>query len=359
MSDRVLAAVSGGVDSAVAACLLKQSGFEVIAVTMQLMRCSEDDEVRRGSCCSLRGIESARHICDCLDMQHSVTDMTAVFEQEITRYFLREYSRGRTPNPCIECNRLIKFAHLSLHAADLGCAGIATGHYARTEDDGAGRWLLRKGIDKNKDQSYFLWALTQDQLRLARFPVGGKTKQEVRRIADETGISGLVTAESQDICFLKDRESCQSFVRERLAGRLQPGPICDTAGNVLGRHEGIALYTIGQRRGLGIAGGRPLYVIDIIPTENLVMLGPREEAMTRCFRASGANWIAFADPPAQFEAAVKIRYAHPGAKAKVTTGQGVVEVELEEPQFAVAPGQSAVFYDGDLLLGGAVIDKRL
>lgn len=358
MPESVLAAVSGGVDSAVAVHLLTKSGLEVIAATMQLMPCTQDDEARRNSCCSLRGIESARRICDHLSIRHCVVDMTALFEKEVVGYFLSEYSRGRTPNPCVECNRLIKFAALRDHAASLGCARIATGHYARVEKNGPGRYLLKRGVDGAKDQSYFLWALTQEQLRVAHFPLGEKTKDEVRAIAQEIGISDFVTPESQEICFVREN-SYHPFIKARLGGELEPGPIRDTAGKELGTHEGIALYTIGQRRGLGVAGGKPLYVIDIIPAENVVILGERKEAMTKRFSAANPNWIAYETPPREFRATVKIRHAHPGAEARIKTGQGGVDVEFEEPQFAVTPGQSAVFYDADSVLGGAIIDKKL
>lgn len=358
MPDRVLTAVSGGVDSAVAACLLKQAGSEVIAATMMLMPCIRNHETRRNSCCSARGIESARRICDRLGIRHAVVDMSAMFEQSVVAYFLEEYSRGRTPNPCVQCNRIIKFAALCVQAAAFGCARIATGHYARIERDSSGRFLLRRGVDGSKDQSYFLWALSQEQLRIADFPVGEKTKSEVRDMAEEMGISDLTTPESQEICFVSDN-SYHGFLKERIGRELAPGPIRDTSGAMLGTHEGIELYTIGQRRGLGVAGGRPLYVVDIVSSENLVVLGDREDAMTKRFTATGVNWISASSPPEQFEATVKIRYLHPGSSARVRFEQGRLEVEFEEPQFAVTPGQSAVFYDGDLVLGGATIDARI
>jgi tRNA-specific 2-thiouridylase len=226
MPGRVLAALSGGVDSAVAAYLLKAAGYEVIAATMQLA--------------STAHTQSACRICDHLGIRHTIVDMSAVFERDVVKYFLDEYSRGRTPNPCVQCNRVIKFAHLCSHAAGLGCEKIATGHYTRVEKDISGRCLLKRGVDSAKDQSYFLWALSQDQLGIAQFPVGEKTKEEVRRIAGDAKIAGLVTQESQDICFMKREESYQSFIKDRLGGELSPGPIRDTAGKVLGTHEGTA-----------------------------------------------------------------------------------------------------------------------
>jgi len=357
MTDRVLAAVSGGVDSAVTAHLLKQSGFEVVACTMQLMPCTETDETRRNSCCAATGIESARKICDSLGIPHSVVDMTSLFEQNVVKYFLDEYAKGRTPNPCVQCNRIIKFAHLCAHAAGLGCNRIATGHYARIGRAPEGRYLLKKGVDTIKDQSYFLAALNQDQLRIAKFPLGEKTKDEVRHVADEIGILEFVTPESQEICFVQEN-SYHPFLKSRLGENLHPGEIRDTSGKKLGEHEGIELYTIGQRRGLGIAGGKPLYVVDIVSRGNTVILGEREDAMTKSFAAMNPNWIYFDTPPESFEADVKIRYLHPGTKAEIETERGVLQVELEEPQFAVTPGQLAVFYDGDTVLGSATILQR-
>jgi tRNA-specific 2-thiouridylase len=357
MPERVLAAVSGGVDSAVAAYLLKQSGFEVIGATMQLMPREACEQTAHSSCCLPQGIESARRICDRLGITHSVVDMTGAFEHSVVRYFLDEYSRGRTPNPCVLCNRIIKFASLCFHAAGLGCARIATGHYARVETNAAGRRLLKRGADPQKDQSYFLWALVQEQLGIAAFPVGAKTKDEVRAMAAEIGILDLVTPESQEICFTSGN-SYHPFLRKRKGGQLVAGPIRDSAGSRLGEHEGIELYTIGQRRGLGVAGGRPLYVVDIVPSENAVVLGAREEAMSGRFTVLNPNWIAWGELPSEFDALVKIRYLHPGARAHIAVKDDWAKVELEEPQFAVAPGQSAVFYDGDTVLGGAVIESR-
>lgn len=358
MPERVLVAVSGGVDSAVSAHLLQSAGHEIIAVTMQLMPCAQEDDSRNNSCCSLKGIESARRICDHLGIQHTVVDLTEYFEKAVVSYFLDEYSHGRTPNPCVECNRLVKFARLRSHAAELGCTRISTGHYALVKKTDSGRNILKSGVDRAKDQSYFLWRLTQEQLGFTDFPVGDKTKEEVRRIAEDAGILEWVTPESQEICFV-NQNTYHPFIKSHIGRDLIPGPIRDTSGAILGEHDGIELYTIGQRRGLGIAGGKPLYIVDIVPSENAVILGTRQEAMSTGLKACDTNWIAWNTPPDKFDALVKIRYLHSGIAANVTVHDNTVKVIFEQPQFAVAPGQSAVFYDGDTVLGGAVIDKRL
>ncbi len=346
MSGSVLVALSGGVDSAVAAYLLKSTGFEVLAATIRLVPGMEE------------ALEPPRRIAKHLAIEHHVVDLTEVFEREIVSYFLDEYSRGRTPNPCIRCNPSIKFSHLYKFAVDIGCTQVATGHYARVERNDSGHYLLKRGLDPAKDQSYFLSGLNQEQLSRALFPVGEKAKEKVRRIAGEIGVSEFVTPESQDICFLKHDTSCQAFIKERLSGKLTPGPVLDTAGNKLGTHDGIQLYTTGQRRGLGIAGGKPLYVVRVIPQENAVILGERSEAMCKRFTAVNPNWVSWRQPPAEFNATVKIRYLHPGAEAHVTVKQNVLDVEFEEPQFAVTPGQSAVLYQGDLVIANAIINTR-
>ena len=354
MSDCVLVALSGGVDSAVAAYLLKNSGYSIIGATMQLMPCRESDGIRRDSCCSFRGIESARRICNHIGIQHTVVDLTEEFERNVISYFVEEYSLGRTPNPCIRCNRLVKFASLHKRALKMGCTRIASGHYARVSCSESGRYVLRRGVDLAKDQSYFLSSLNQEQLTRILFPVGELTKTEVRKKAAEAGILKFTTPESQEICFVNG--TYQPFVRRRAGGSLGNGLIRDTAGNILGTHEGIELYTIGQRRGLRVAGGKPLYVVGIIPSENTIVLGEREDAMSSRLTASEPNWVAWSVPPAGFNATVRIRYNHPGAKARVKVVDGKVEVEFEEPQFAVTPGQYAVFYEDDTVLGAAVID---
>ncbi|MFH1647029.1 MAG: tRNA 2-thiouridine(34) synthase MnmA [Chloroflexota bacterium] len=354
---RVVVAMSGGVDSSVAAALLKEEGHEVIGVTMQLW--PRDTENGRGSkgCCGLEAIDDARRVAYKLGIPHYVMDFREVFARRVIDEFGREYRTGRTPNPCVLCNRRIKFDVLRERARELGADFIATGHHARVESDG-GTCLLKKGADARKDQSYFLGQLSREQLRHAMFPVGRLTKARVREIAAGLGLAVAEKPESQEICFVPD-DDYAVFLRDYLTQDAQPGPIVDGRGNRLGEHKGIASYTIGQRRGLGIAAGEPRYVTAIRPETSTVVVGTKEETYGTGLVAGDLAWLAI-DPPEQpIEVKARVRYRHPEAEATVSPlGNDEVYVKFAEPQMAITPGQAVVFYDGDTVIGGGTISRQ-
>ena len=358
MRAAVAAAMSGGVDSSVAAALLKAEGRDVVGVTMDLFSLPKETCAREDlrSCCGWKSRDDANRVAVALGIPHYVVDFRREFERDVIADFAREYGRGRTPNPCIRCNRFLKFGLLLDRVAPLGAAAMATGHYARTGFDRAsGRTLLLKGADGDKDQSYFLYSLTQDMLRRALFPVGGRTKAEVRRLAAELGLPVADKAESQEICFVPD-DDYPRFLREAFPGLFRPGPVVDTAGRTIGRHDGIAGFTVGQRRGLGIAAPRPLYVVAVDAETNTVVAGEDRDLDRTRVRVEDLNWIAIPALSAPLAVRAKIRSRQPEAPARIfPEPEGRVLVEFEAPQRAVTPGQAAVFYDGDVVVGGGVI----
>ncbi|HLS88426.1 MAG TPA: tRNA 2-thiouridine(34) synthase MnmA [Sphingobacteriaceae bacterium] len=361
MGERVLVAMSGGVDSSVAAALLVEQGYEVMGVTMQVWPdLSPAEEARRGGCCSISAVNDARHVADLLDIPYYVLNMQETFERSVIDYFIDEYAAGRTPNPCVACNRHVKFDALLRKARELGCRYVATGHYARVEQDPeTGRYLLYNSADAGKDQTYALCQLTQDQLRHILFPVGGYTKPEVRRLAFQRGLPTAAKPDSQEICFVLDNDY-GAFIESRAPHTVQPGPIYDTAGNRLGTHRGLPHYTVGQRRGLGITAGRPLYVVALKPEENALIVGTADQVQSAGLVAEGVNWIPYDRPPGPVTAQVKIRYRAEGAPAVIyPQPDGTAVVAFQEPQRAVTPGQTAAFYDGDLVLGGGTIRRAL
>jgi len=337
-------AMSGGVDSSVAAALLKEQGHEVIGVTMRLM----PDDSRAGT--------DAANIARELAIPHHVVDLTRVFAERVIEDFRREYSRGRTPNPCVICNKHIKFGALLEKAGELGADCIATGHHARIErDENTGRYFLNKGADTRKDQSYFLCRLDQEQLSKAVFPVGHLTKEKVRQIAGELGLPAADRPESREICFIPD-DDYAGFLNENIPRTPRPGPILDSQGNILGEHRGIIYYTVGQRRGLGIAAEAPLYVIAIDVENNAIIVGNKEETYGTELTAGDMNWIAIDRPDAAIKVKASIRYRHTEAKAIVSPLEnGSVYVKFAEAQSAIAPGQTIVFYEGDKVVGGGTI----
>jgi tRNA-specific 2-thiouridylase len=347
---KVLVAMSGGVDSSVAAALLKEEGHEIIGATMQLLPLDGYDS---------RAETDAGQAAQRLDIPHFLLDFRDVFVREVIDNFCREYSLGRTPNPCIRCNRYIKFGALRERARELGTDYIATGHHARVEhDEATGRYWLKKGVDTQKDQSYFLCQLTQEQLSHALFPVGSLTKEKVRQIAGELGLSFADTPESHEICFIPDDDYAK-FLSSYMPQAVRPGPILDELGNVLGEHRGITSYTIGQRRGLGLAAAEPLYVTAIEPEQNAVVVGTKEQTYGRELLASNLNWIATDRPSRSMRVKAKVRYRHPEAEVFVNTmDDNRVFVKFDEPQMAITPGQAVAFYDGDTVLGSGIISRR-
>jgi tRNA-specific 2-thiouridylase len=343
MTKRVLVAMSGGVDSSVTAALLLHQGFEVEGVTMKLTA---------GLCCD---IGSAQAVCHHLDIPHRMLDAQAEFSQSIIGDFISEYLRGRTPNPCIQCNDLVKFQLLLRFARSHGFDYLATGHYARIEQDRqSSRTLLKKGVDEAKDQSYFLYRLTQDQMQRVLFPLGGMKKTEVRARARELGLPAAERPESQEICFVPDN-NYRSFLKEHAPQTLRPGEIVMSDGTVVGGHDGIAFFTVGQRRHLGVAAGERLYVIRIEPDTDRVALGKASELQTREMTVSDPNFILVDTLGERKTVTVKIRYRSPFVPAVIEPRDKTVLVTFERPVSGVCPGQAAVFYEGDMVVGGGTI----
>jgi tRNA-uridine 2-sulfurtransferase len=360
---RVLLGMSGGVDSSVAGYLLREQGYEVVGVTMKVW---PQDCISRAEdkCCGPQAVADARGVAHSLGIPHYVVDEADQFERLVIDYFSNEYRAGRTPNPCVMCNEKLKFGNLWSKAAALGCDYIATGHYAIIEHHAA-HAILRKGLDPRKDQSYFLFSLRQPQLRRALTPLGRMTKPQIREIAHSLGLKVADKVDSQEICFVPDNDY-KSFLRSHLGeNEFHRGAIYDVAGNFLGEHDGIELFTIGQRKGLPGGSPRPRYVVDLDPATNRVIVGDADDLVTEEFEIDQVNWhtvtgIAAAgvtDPRYNgLECTVKIRYSHPGTRATVMPLEGGrAHLRLHEPQRAVTPGQAAVIYDDDMVLGGGWI----
>ena len=350
-----LIAMSGGVDSSVAALLMKQEGFECTGCTMKLFGGDGRDGETDSKCCSLDDVEDAREVARRLGMKYYVFNFKDDFEEKVICRFIRSYEEGRTPNPCIDCNRYMKFEKLLERAEILGCRYVVTGHYAVIEQTEDGTWLLKKAQDPSKDQSYVLYSLTQQQLAHFRFPLGRLEKSQVRKIAAENGFVNAEKPDSQDICFVPDGDYA-AVIEARTGKKPEPGCFVDKDGNILGTHKGIVHYTIGQRKGLGIAFGEPRYVCGICPERNEVVLGTNEELFGTEAEIGEFNWIAGTPPADHFRCSAKIRYrqAEQPAEAEVM-GSGHVRLSFDAPQRAITPGQAAVLYDGDLVLGGGVI----
>jgi tRNA-specific 2-thiouridylase len=347
--------MSGGVDSSVTAHLLKQQGYDVIGVTMKVW---PQDCISRAEdkCCGPSAIADARGVAHKLGIPHYVVDEADQFERLVINYFSSEYQAGRTPNPCVMCNELLKFGKLWGKAAALGAGYIATGHYAIIEH-GAGDSILRKGRDARKDQSYFLFSLSRRQLSRALTPLGNMTKPEIREIARELGLRVAEKPDSQEICFVPGNDY-KEFLRSHLGGKFHRGGIYSVDGEHLGEHDGIEMFTIGQRKGLPGGSPKPRYVVDIDPHSSRVIVGGEEDLICEEFEVDRANWLVSVHEIPQ-EVSVKIRYAHPGAPALVRLlDANRARVSLQVPQRAVTPGQAAVFYDGDRVLGGGWIVRK-
>lgn len=357
---RVVVAMSGGVDSFVAAALLKEKGYEVTGVTMNIFSLPPEysglENLR--SCCGWKTVEDANRVAGILGITHYVADLRKDFEEKVIADFCEQYARGRTPNPCIRCNQYVKFKSLMARAEKLGADFLATGHHARVEYDAQRRrYLLKKGKDGEKDQSYFLYPLSQEQLSRTLFPVGDFTKKEVREKALAAGLPVARRTESQEICFIPDKDYAR-FLQERIPQAFRSGPVLDIEGQIIGQHRGIARYTIGQRRGMGIAASHPLYVIQICHDKNEIVVGPNEKLYHRNLLASQVHLISTEKITHPLTVEAKIRYKHKEAKAVIKAiGRDKVCVEFEKPQRAITPGQSVVFYGGDVVIGGGIIEE--
>ena len=352
--DKVLIAMSGGVDSSVAAFLMKEQGCECIGATMKLFHNEDISVSRTKTCCSLEDVEDARLVALRLGIPYYVFNFSDDFKGQVIDRFISSYERGATPNPCIDCNRYLKFERLYERARILGCDAIVTGHYARIEQEN-GRWLLKKSLDESKDQSYVLYSLTQDQLAHTRLPLGAMHKSETRRIAEEQGFYNADKPDSQDICFVPDGDYA-GFIAHYTGRDCPAGDFVDESGRVLGRHKGIVHYTVGQRKGLGIAADAPLYVKRIDAQENRVVLSGNAALFSRELTANDFNWIAYDVPPRELRATARVRYHQREQAATVTVlSDGHVHLVFDEPQRAITPGQAVVLYDGDTVLGGGTI----
>lgn len=349
---RVVVAMSGGVDSSVAAGLLARQGYEVIGITMRLWTLEDPQAPRhRRHCCSVEDIDDAREAAQALGIPHYVLNLERRFQESVVDYFCREYQRGRTPNPCLACNEHVKFRSLLDRAVALEAGFLATGHYARVERTD-GRYRLLRAVDDDKDQSYVLFTLGQAQLSRLLFPVGRYRKEEVRRLATEMGLPVAGKPDSTDICFIPDNDY-RSFVAGRLDG--SEGEIRDAGGRVVGRHQGVAAFTVGQRRGLGIATGERRFVTVIDPAHNRVTIGPEEDLLSDELWAEDVSWVAGGPPPLGAAVEAKIRYRTPAAPAEVHPQGTGARVLFRRPQRAVTPGQAVVFYQGEEVVGGGTI----
>lgn len=354
---RVVVAMSGGVDSSVAAAQLVDAGYEVIGLSMQLYDQRQGAE-SFGSCCSLDDLQDARRVATALGIPHYIVNFQEQFQAKVVQNFVDEYAHGRTPIPCVHCNADLKFAHLVERAAGLDAGAVATGHYARVRyDEDQREYQLLRGVDRDKDQSYFLFSLTQDQLSRAMFPVGHLTKPDVRAYAERLQLSVADKPDSHEICFIPDGQTGDFVERHLDADAPTSGEIVDSAGTVIGQHRGLHRYTVGQRKGLGVSKPAPMYVLRLETAGQRLVVGPREE-LGRCnLNAGGVNWIAGAPPAEPRRVTARIRHRHADAPATlVADGTDTASVTFDTPQLAITPGQAVVFYDGDVVVGGGWID---
>jgi len=354
---RVVIALSGGVDSATAAALLVEQGYEVIGMMLRLWAEADSEGERRNRCCSPEAADGARRVCERLGIPFYLIDAQAPFKERVVDYFIAEYARGRTPNPCLMCNRYIKFGLLLEKALALEADFLATGHYARIRCTD-GRYQLLRGVDPHKDQSYFLYMLGQGHLARLLFPVGEYTKEQVREMARQHGLPMAGRTESQDLCFMVDNDY-RRFLRIHAPHILRPGPILDRRGQVLGEHQGLPLYTIGQRSGLGIAWKEPLYVLELDPARNAVIVGPARELGRQELIATDVNFVSGEWPEEPQVVTARIRYRGrevPAVVEPLNTAR--VRVRFREPLRDITPGQGVVFYRGEVVLGGGIIEVR-
>ena len=357
MSRKVVVGMSGGVDSSVAAWLLKEQGYDVIGVTMQIWQ-DEDTEVQEaeGGCCGLSAVDDARRVAMDLGIPYYVMNFKEEFRKNVMDYFAGEYVEGRTPNPCIACNRHVKWESLLRRSMAIGADYIATGHYAQIDRLPGGRYSLKTSVTAAKDQTYALYNLTQEQLSHTLMPVGSYHKEEIRDMAERLGLPVAHKPDSQEICFIPDHDYA-SFIEEYTGRELPPGNFVDLDGNVLGRHRGITHYTVGQRKGLNLSMGRPVFVVEIRPETNEVVIGDNQDVFTNVLRCDKLNWMAVDGLHGKsMDVLAKIRYSHKGSPCTIREiGNDMVECRFHEPVRAVTPGQAVVFYDGDYVAGGGTI----
>ncbi|APH17390.1 tRNA 2-thiouridine(34) synthase MnmA [Clostridium botulinum] len=356
MKKKVLVGMSGGVDSSVAAYLLKEQGYEVIGVTMQIWQDDEEFIEKEGGCCSLSAVADARRVANKIGIPFYVMNFKDAFKRDVIDYFVDEYMEGRTPNPCIACNKFIKFSSFLDKAMAMGIDYVATGHYAIIEKHND-RYIIKKSEDDKKDQTYALYNLTQFQLERTLMPCGQYKKSKIREIAKEIGLRVHNKKDSEEICFIPDNDHGR-YIKNRFPNKVREGNFVDKQGNILGTHKGIVYYTIGQRKGLGIAFGKPMYVVDINPFRNEVVLGDLEDLLNTELIAKDTNYIPFDTLKEPMEVEAKIRYSQTPSKAIITPIEdGRVRVNFHEKQRAITKGQSVVFYKDDLLIGGGIIEK--
>lgn len=357
MSKKVVVGMSGGVDSSVAAWLLKEQGYDVIGVTMQIWQ-DEDTGIQEmeGGCCGLSAVDDARRVAMDLGIPYYVMNFKKEFKNQVIDYFVQEYMEGRTPNPCIACNRYVKWESLLHRSLAIGADLIATGHYARIEELPGGRFALRQSVTAAKDQTYALYNLTQEQLKRTLMPVGSYHKEEIRDLAKKLGLPVAHKPDSQEICFIPDHDYA-AFIEEYTGKTLPEGNFVDREGNILGRHKGISHYTVGQRKGLNLSMGHPVFVTAIRPETNEVVIGENEDVFTDVVRCRKLNWMAFEGLfGEEREVWAKIRYSHKGAPCRIREiGEDLVECRFAEPVRAATPGQAVVFYTGDYVAGGGTI----
>ncbi|MCI8509049.1 MAG: tRNA 2-thiouridine(34) synthase MnmA [Lachnospiraceae bacterium] len=356
MKKKVAVGMSGGVDSSVAAYLLKEQGYDVIGVTMQIWQ--EEDplvQAENGGCCGLSAVDDARRVADMLGIPYYVLNFKREFKESVIDYFMEEYMHARTPNPCIACNRYVKWEALLNRAMELGCDYIATGHYARVCRLPNGRYALKKSATVRKDQTYALYNLTQDQLSKTLMPVGEYEKEDIRLMAERIGLPVAKKPDSQEICFIPDHDYASYIIKE--TGKTFPaGNFVDQNGDVLGQHKGIIHYTVGQRKGLGISLGTPAFVTDIRPETNEVVIGSDKDTYHDSLLGNQVNFMSVDKPEGELRVTAKIRYSHQGAPCRIRmVGEDIISCQFEEPVRAITPGQAVVFYDGDLVAGGATI----
>ena len=352
--NRVVMAMSGGVDSSLSAALLKEQGYEVIGITMKIWPSDEPPVDNEGGCASLSAVEDARRVAYKLDIPFYVVNLEDIFGKTVIKNFKNEYAQGRTPNPCVYCNKVIKFGALLKKAKELGAYYMATGHYAKIEQNSKGRYILKRAADQAKDQTYMLYKMSQNQLRHVLFPLAEYEKQDTRKLAREYNLKVYDKEESQEICFIPD-DDYKRFLKEKYPKTAKVGPIIDVEGNRLGEHEGLPFYTIGQRRGLGLQDSKKWYVVELDPDRNAVVVGDNEDVFEKELIAEDLNWISIKKLKEPKEVEAKIRYNTPPAKATIYPTGEEVKVVFSKPQRAITPGQSVVFYDREVVVGGGII----